>query len=147
MLVWTISTLMTDDSEEVILVSAKKLKQVICTLYFLTFQGGVIQVGLALDSVLTLLDLGNEVNAIYPAFAKKLGFVVEFTNVGTQIIDGTIFKTYEMVVAAFSVIDQSSKVKFFKKTFLVANVNPNVVLGMLFLTLSSANIDNLKREL
>ena len=37
-----------------------------------------------------------------------------------------------MVVAAFSVTDQADKIKFFEETFLVANVSPDVVLGMTF---------------
>ena len=52
-----------------------------------------------------------------------------------------------MVVAAISVTDQADRVKFFEKTFLVANVNPDVVLGMPFLTLSGADVDFPKREL
>ena len=46
-----------------------------------------------------------------------------------------------MVVAAFLVVDKANRVRFFEETFLVANVGPEVVLGMLFLTLSSANVD------
>ena len=52
-----------------------------------------------------------------------------------------------MVVAAFSVKDKANRVRFFEKTFLVANVSPKVVLGMPFLTLSSADVDFLGREL
>ena len=52
-----------------------------------------------------------------------------------------------MVVAAFSVTNQADKVRFFEKIFLVANVGPDVVLRMPFLTLSGANVDFLKREL
>ena len=52
-----------------------------------------------------LFDSGSEVNAIYPAFAKRLGLVVQTTNIGAQKIDGTTFETYKMVVAIFSVID------------------------------------------
>ena len=52
-----------------------------------------------------------------------------------------------MVVAAFLVIDKTNQVIFFEKTFLVANISPEVVLGILFLTLSSANIDFLGCEL
>ena len=51
------------------------------------------------------------------------------------------------MIAAFSVTDQAERVKFFEETFLVANVSPDVVLRMLFLTLSGANIDFSKREL
>ena len=46
-----------------------------------------------------------------------------------------------MLVAAFSVIDKANWVRFFEKTFLVANVRPKVVFGMPFFTLSSVDID------
>ena len=52
-----------------------------------------------------------------------------------------------MVVAAFSVEDKANRVRFFEETFLVADVSPVVVLGMLFLTLSGADIDFSGREL
>ena len=81
------------------------------------------------------------------AFAKKLGFVVQITNVGAQKINNIILETYGMVLAVFSVTDQVDKVKFFKETFLVANVSPDVILEILFLTLSSTDINIPKREL
>ena len=65
----------------------------------------------------------------------------------TQKIDGTTLKTYEIVVGAFSVIDQTIRIKIFEKTFLVANVNPDMVCGVFFFTLSKANVDFLKKEL
>ena len=52
-----------------------------------------------------------------------------------------------MVIAAFSVTDKANRVRFFEETFLVANVSPEVVLGMPFLTLSGADVDFLDREL
>ena len=52
-----------------------------------------------------------------------------------------------MVVVAFSVVDKANQVKFFKETFPVANVSPEVVLGMPFLTLSSADVDFSGQEL
>ena len=52
-----------------------------------------------------------------------------------------------MVVAAFTVINQANKVRFFEKTFLVANFSPDVVLRILFLILSGVNVDFLKKEL
>ena len=52
-----------------------------------------------------------------------------------------------MVVAAFSVENKANQIRFFKETFLVANVSPEVVFGILFLTLSGADIDFLGREL
>ena len=97
--------------------------------------------------MLALLNLGSEVNAIHPAFAERLGFVVQTTNVSAQKIDGTIIEIYGMVVAAFSVTDQANKIRFFEEIFLVANVSPDVVLEILFLTLNSMDINFPKKEL
>ena len=52
-----------------------------------------------------------------------------------------------MVVAIFLVENKANRVKFFEKTFQVANVSPKIVLGMPFLTLSGADVDFLRREL
>ena len=49
--------------------------------------------------------------------------------------------TYGMIVTTFSVVDKANWVRFFKETFLIANVSPEVVFGMLFCTLSGVNID------
>ena len=94
-----------------------------------------------------LINSRSEVNAIYLTFVKELGFFIQSTDVGAQKIDDTILDTYRMVVAAFSVTDKVNRVKFFEETFLVANVSPEVVLGILFLTLSGANVDFLDRDL
>ena len=97
--------------------------------------------------VLALLDSGNEVNAIYPAFTKELGLSIRPTDVEVQKIDGIMLETYRMIVVAFLVEDKANQVRFFEETFLVANVSLEVVLGMPFLTLSGADIDFLGREL
>ena len=94
-----------------------------------------------------LVDSGNEVNVMYLTFVEKLGLVVQTTNVGTQKIDDTILETYKIVVAAFSMTDKANRVRFFADSFLVANVSSDVVFGMLFLTLSSAEVDFSKRKL
>ena len=46
-----------------------------------------------------------------------------------------------MVVAAFLLTDKANRVRFFEKTFLMANVSLEVVFGILFLTLRSVDID------
>ena len=94
-----------------------------------------------------LLDLGSEVNIIHPTLAWELGLSIRPTDVRAQKIDGTILDTFRMVATAFSLTDKGNRVKFFEESFLVANVSPDVVLGMLFLTLSSADVDFLSREL
>ena len=80
-------------------------------------------------------------------FEKELGFVVQSINISTQKINSTTLETYGIVVAIFWIIDQANKVRFFKKTFLVASVNPDVVFEMLFLTLSDVDINILKTKL
>ena len=98
-------------------------------------------------SVLALFDLGIEVNAVYLAFAKELGLLIRLIDVGAQKIDGTPLETYGMVVATFLVEDKANQIRFFEETFLVANVSPEVVFEMPFLTLSGADIEFLGREL
>ena len=80
-----------------------------------------------------------------PAFAKKLSLVIQSINVGIQKIDSTTFKTYKIVVAAILVINQANRLRLFEETFLLANVNPDMLLRIFFFTLSGANID-FKRE-
>ena len=98
-------------------------------------------------SILALPDLGNEINAIYPTLAWELRLPIRPTDVGAQKIDGIMLDTFGMLVTAFSVTDKVNQVKFFEETFLVANVSLKVVFGILFLTLSSVDIDFLGREL
>ena len=98
-------------------------------------------------SVLALLDLGNEVNTVHPAFAKELGLPIRSTDVGVQKIDDTTLETYGMVVAAFLMEDKANRVRFFEEIFLVANISPEVVFQIPFLTLSGADVDFLGCEL
>ena len=94
-----------------------------------------------------LFDLGSKINAIYSTFAKELGLPIRPIDVGAQKIDGTILDTFGIVVAVFSVADKANQVKFFEKTFLVANISPEVVFEMLFFTLSGVDIDFLGWEI
>ena len=143
----TTSTLITKNNEEAILVSAKELEQVTCIQYPIIFQGDITQDSSVLDSMLALLDSSSEVNVIHPTFVEKLGFMVQTTNIGTQKINSTILETYKMVIAAFLMTDQADRVKFFEEIFLMANVSPDIVLGIPFFILNSADVDFSKREL
>ena len=91
--------------------------------------------------VQALIDLGSKVNTIHPAFAKQLGLPIRPTDVGARKIDSTTLNTYGMVVVAFLVENKANRVRFFKETFLVANISLKVVLEMPFLTLSGADVD------
>ncbi len=52
-----------------------------------------------------------------------------------------------MVVSTFFVSDKDGRERFFKESFLLANVKPEIVLGMLFLTMSNADVDFQARNL
>ena len=74
-------------------------------------------------------------------FAFQLGLKIQKTNVEAQKIDGTILKTYRMIVFTIFVSNKDSKERFFEKSFLLIDINPDVVLGMPFFIISNANID------
>ena len=82
-----------------------------------------------------------------PAYAKKLGFQTQRTDVGAQKIDGSSLDTFEMVIADFQVIDKLGRARFFQETFLLADTTMEVVSGMPFLTHSNADIQFAKKEL
>ena len=97
--------------------------------------------------MLALFNLGSEVNTIYPIFTRELRLSIRPTDIEAQKFDSTMLDTFEIVVAAFSMTDKVNWVRFFEKTFLVANISREIVLGMFFLTLSGADIDFLGQEL
>ena len=52
-----------------------------------------------------------------------------------------------MVIATFQVLDKLNCSWFFQKSFLLANISMEVVLGMLFLTFSNVDIQFAKKKL
>ena len=92
-------------------------------------------------SVWALFDSISKVNAIHPTFTKELRLLIRPTDVEAQKIYGIMLDIYKMVIAGFLVTDRANRIKFFKKTFLMANVSPKIVLGISFLNLSSVDID------
>ena len=53
------------------------------------------------SQVQALLNSGSEVNPINPAYALRLGLRVQRTDIGAQKIDGSILKTFKIVLASF----------------------------------------------
>ena len=97
--------------------------------------------------VLALLDFKSEVNAITLAYAAYLGLKVRMTNVGVQKINRSSLATYSIVIAAFQVVDKLNRSWLLQKTFLLANINMKVVLDILFLIFSNADVQFTEKEL
>ena len=72
---------------------------------------------------------------------------VRVTNIGVQKIDGFSPAIYSIIIAAFQVVDKLGRSRFFQETFLLADISIEVVLGIVFLTLSNANVEFAKKEL
>ena len=82
-----------------------------------------------------------------PGYVLKLGLKIYPTNVGAQKIDGSTLEMFEIVLTSFQVEDKLGRTRYFQKTFLLADISIEVVLGMPFLTLSNANIEFAKKKL
>ncbi len=52
-----------------------------------------------------------------------------------------------MIVSTFSVLDKDGRERFFEESFLLADIRPDILLGMLFLTMSNADVDFQDRDL
>ena len=94
-----------------------------------------------------MINSGNDVNAMTSGYALKLGLKVRLTNDGAQKIDDFTLETFGMVLASFQVEDKLKKAQFFQKTFLLADLSVEVVLGIPFLILSNANIQFARKKL
>ncbi len=93
-----------------------------------------------LIAIIALIDSGSEVNAITPVYAAELGLTTRKTSVGGQKIDGSPPETYDMVSTCFLLQDSLGTIRFFEGTFMLANTSMEVILGMLFLALSNADL-------
>lgn len=82
-----------------------------------------------------------------PAYIKKLWLQIRPTNIKAQNIDKLHLDIFGMIIVGFLLQDKLRKIWFFQKIFLVINTRIEVVLGMLFLTFSGANLRFVKKEL
>ena len=98
-------------------------------------------------TIQALINSGSEVNAMTPAYTKKLCPRTQRTDVRAQKIDESSLDIFRIVIAGFQVLDKEDRTWFFQKTFLLANTTIEVVLGMLFLTLSNTDIQFVEKEL
>ena len=99
------------------------------------------------NEVQTLIDLVSEINAMILVYALKWGFQVYHIDIRAQKIDGSTLKIFKMVIASFQVEDKLRSARFFRETFLLADISVEVVLDMLFLTFSNADVQFVEKEL
>ncbi len=52
-----------------------------------------------------------------------------------------------MIVFIFSISDKNGKERFFEENFLLADIKPDVIFGMFFITMNNADIDFQARDL
>lgn len=74
-------------------------------------------------------------------FASQLSLKIWKTNVRAQKINGTILEIYRMVVSIFSLSNKDGREIFVEESFLLPDVKPDVVLGILFPTMSNVDVD------
>lgn len=74
-------------------------------------------------------------------YIVKLELITWMTSVEAQKTDGLLLEIYDMTLAKFLLQDNLEKVWFFKRIFLLPNTNIEIVLGILFLSLSNADIN------
>ncbi len=108
----------------------KALQRVLYIWYPVQFQEGQL--------IKALINSDSKVNTMTPAYVAELSLTTWKTSVGVQKIDGSLLETYGMVSASFSLQDSLERVRFFEKTFLLADTSMEVVLGMPFLAFSDA---------
>lgn len=71
----------------------------------------------------------------------ELSLSVHKTKVDVQKIEGSRFEIFEIIIAFYLIEDKDKNSCFLKKTFLLANISIDIVLGIFFLTLSNVKID------
>ncbi len=117
----------------------KALQRVLCIQYLVQFQES--------QSIRALIDSGSNVNAMTPAYAAKLGLTTRNTSVGAQKIGGSPLETHGMTSTRFSIQDSLGRVRFFPNTFLLTKTSMEIVIRMLFLTVSYADFQFGAKEL
>ena len=91
--------------------------------------------------VQALIYLNNEVNTIYPDFAKKFDLWISEIIVGIKKINSLKLDIFDILIASFFIENKEEKSCFFKKTFLLADISIDITLRILFLILSNNKIE------
>lgn len=94
-----------------------------------------------------MIDFGSKNNIIHLIFAKKLGFIIRKTNISTWKINDYVLKTYIIIKTSFLLNNEASKTHFFKEIFLLIENSIIIILGIISLALSKANVNFANKKL
>lgn len=94
-----------------------------------------------------LINLRSKVHGMQPSLARKSSVHICESNISAEKIDGSILKTYGMVITLFHMDDKDVKFCFFAETFILANISMNITFGMSLFTLSNIEVNFNNREL
>lgn len=89
--------------------------------------------------IMVLINFKNKVNTRNSTNAAKLDLQIQKTYVNIQKIDSFFMETYGIFIASLKVFDSLVCLRFFKGTFLLAEIKMKVIFGILFLTYSNVN--------
>ena len=98
-------------------------------------------------TIQALIDSGSKINAMTLAYAKKLGFRTQKTDVRAQKIDRSSLDIFEIVIVGFQILNKQGRTRFFQETFLLADITIEVVPEILFFILNNTNIQFAEKKL
>ncbi len=76
-----------------------------------------------------------------PSYCSQSDLKICKTKVDTQKINNSTLKTQRIVISIFSMLNKDDRGRFFEKSFLLADVKPDIVTKMPFLIISNVDID------
>ena len=92
------------------------------------------------NEIWALFNNRSEVNAINPNYSQKLGFEIWKTSIKVQKTVDFALETFKIVNTDFQIKNKFNKHRFFKKTFLFANIKVKVVFKKFILKPSNINV-------
>ena len=76
-----------------------------------------------------------------------LSLKVRITDVSAQKIDRSSVAIYGIVIAAFQVVNKLDRSRFFQESFLSTNISIQLILSMLFVIFSNADMQCVEKKL
>lgn len=73
-------------------------------------------------------------------YTTKIGFLYRKIDAGIFKIDNSALAMSGIVIATFLIYDKDKKNRFFKKSYLLANISVNIILKIILSNLSNRNI-------